>query len=136
MTLLAEERDFTMVTVDGEWVEFKFYRPQASRVSLAGDFNEWRNGELPMVKADEGYWMTKMRLPTGEFKFRYCADGEWFTDYAAFGVEPGRFGMDSVVRVPPKTFHPVLQTIPKPAACSDAVRRLDNASSVLSRAIA
>ena len=41
-----------------------------------------------------------MKLPAGEFRFRYCADGEWFADYAAFGVEPGRFGLDSIVRVP------------------------------------
>jgi len=52
-----------------------------------------------------------MRLPAGEFKFRYCADGEWFADYAAFGVEPGRFGLDSVVRVAPPTTPPVLKVI-------------------------
>ena len=40
-----------------------------------------------------------MKLPPGEFRFRYCADGVWYTDYAAFGVEPGQFGMDSVVYV-------------------------------------
>ena len=53
-----------------------------------------------MLQSSEGYWRAKMRLPAGEFKFRYRADGEWFTDYAAFGVEPSRFGLDSVVRVP------------------------------------
>ena len=88
-----------MVTVDGEWVRFSFYRPSARRVFLAGDFNHWHEGELPMVPAPDGYWNARMRLPAGEFKFRYCADGEWFTDYAAFGVEPGRFGLDSVLRV-------------------------------------
>ena len=88
-----------MVTVTGEWVEFKFFRPQASRVHLAGDFNQWHARQLPMVRTNEGYWMAKVRLPNGEFKFRYCADGEWFADYAAFGVEPGTHGMDSIVRV-------------------------------------
>jgi len=53
-----------------------------------------------MVRSRDGYWTARMKLPPGEFRFRYCADGEWFADYAAFGVEPGRFGMDSVVRVP------------------------------------
>jgi 1,4-alpha-glucan branching enzyme len=89
-----------MVSIDGEWVEFRFFRPGANQVHLAGDFNHWRKGELPMVRDRHGYWVARMRLPAGEFKFRYCADGEWFTDYAAFGVEPGRFGLDSVVRVP------------------------------------
>ena len=89
-----------MVTISGEWVEFRFYRPQAQQVHLAGDFNSWRQLELPMTRGGEGYWFAKLRLPAGEFRFRYCADGEWYTDYAAFGVEPGRFGLDSILRVP------------------------------------
>ncbi len=89
-----------MVTIDGDWVEFKFFRPQARQVHLAGDFNNWRHGELPMSQIEAGYWVARLKLPTGEFRFRYCADGEWFTDYAAFGVEPGRFGLDSILRVP------------------------------------
>ena len=89
-----------MVTLKDEFVEFRFFRPQATQVNLAGDFNNWRIGELPMQRGSDGYWFARMRLPAGEFKFRYCADGEWFTDYAAFGLEPGLFGLDSVVRIP------------------------------------
>ncbi len=88
-----------MVTTNGNRAEFSFYRPQANAVHLAGDFNDWRSAELPMVRSEDGYWQAELRLPAGEFKFRYYADGEWFTDYAAFGLEPGRFGLDSVVRV-------------------------------------
>ena len=89
-----------MVNINGQWVEFRFFRPQAKYVHLAGDFNNWRRNELQMTRTDDGYWIAKLKVPAGEFKFRYCADGIWFTDYAAFGVEPGQFGMDSVVRVP------------------------------------
>ena len=98
-------QEIVMVNVQGEWVEFVFYRPQATQVHLVGEFNHWREGQLPMTRTRDGYWQAKMRLPAGEFKFRYCADGEWFADYAAFGVEPGRFGMDSLVRVLPQTLH-------------------------------
>lgn len=91
-----------MVTVQDRWVEFNFFRPGADRVFLAGDFNDWRESELAMAAGEDGYWTARMRLPVGSFKFRYCADGEWFADYAAFGVEPGRFGLDSVVRVAPQ----------------------------------
>ena len=89
-----------MVTVTEDWVEFRFFRPGANRVHLAGEFNQWREGELRMVSLGDGYWIAKMKLPPGEFRFRYCADGEWYADYAAFGVEPGRFGLDSIVRIP------------------------------------
>lgn len=92
-----------MVQVNEEWVEFRFYRPQANQVHLAGDFNGWRHTELPMSRGRDGYWRAQLKLPSGEFRFRYCADGEWFADYAAFGVEPGEFGMDSIVRVPTRT---------------------------------
>ncbi len=89
-----------MVNVTGEWVEFRFFRPHAEGAYLAGDFNGWRREELRMSADADGYWTAKLRLQAGEYKFRYYCDGQWFTDYAAFGVEPGDFGLDSIVRVP------------------------------------
>ena len=103
-----------MIRMDGDWVEFSFFRPEAESVYLAGDFNEWQEHELPMVRSDEGYWHARMRLPAGEFKFRYCADGQWYTDFAAFGVSPGRFGLDSVLLIPAKRVDEPVQ----PAATS------------------
>jgi len=55
-----------------------------------------------MRRCEDGHWELDMDLPAGTFKFRYQADGKWFTDFAAFGVEPGPGGMDSLVRVPEK----------------------------------
>jgi len=104
-----------MVTITTDnLVEFRFFRPNARQVYLAGDFNEWRQGELPMACSGDGYWLAWMRLPAGEFKFRYCADGEWYTDFAAFGIEPGRFGLDSVLYIPPS------RTIERPATAPRA----------------
>ena len=91
-----------MVTVTDEAVKFFFYRPDAREVSLAGEFNDWHTDQLPMTHDGRGNWSLAVEMPSGEFRFRYCADGEWFTDYAAFGLEPGQFGLDSIVRVPHK----------------------------------
>lgn len=88
-----------MVSTSGNVAEFTFYRPQAGNVCIVGDFNGWRDGELPMTRNEEGYWTARLALPTGDYRFRYRADGEWFIDYAAFGVECGQFGYDSVVRI-------------------------------------
>jgi 1,4-alpha-glucan branching enzyme len=88
-----------MVTVKGNLVEFNFFRPQAQQVHLVGDFNQWRKEHLPMSRQSDGYWRTRLHLPSGEFLFRYCTDGEWFTDYGAFGVQDGHMGLNSVVRV-------------------------------------
>jgi 1,4-alpha-glucan branching enzyme len=88
-----------MVNVVGNRAEFWFYRPQARRVELIGDFNRWRAGNLVMKQNAQGYWRAAIELPPGEYKFRYYADGEHFCDFAAFGVEYGPFGLDAVLRV-------------------------------------
>lgn len=89
-----------MVAVKGTRAEFYFYRPGARTVFLVGDFNGWRQQELPMVADRHGYWRTQLHLPPGEYKFRYLADGRWYTDYAAFGVKEGAYGLDSILWVP------------------------------------
>lgn len=84
----------------GYEVEFCFFRPGVSQVDLVGDFNQWRDGSTPMSPGRDGYWRVKLQLPQGKYRFRYRADGQWFTDYAAFGIEHGPYGPDSVVVVP------------------------------------
>jgi len=92
-----------MVTVnDDGCTHFRFFRPNAANVFVAGDFNEWRTDQLKMASCGNGYWELTVRLPRGDHKFRYVADGLWHTDFAAFGVEPERFGPVSVVRVRPR----------------------------------
>ncbi|HSW45872.1 MAG TPA: glycoside hydrolase [Phycisphaerae bacterium] len=81
-------------------VEFTFYRPDATRVAIAGDFNSWQPS-FQMRRLDDGRWHSRLKLAPGSYQFRYCADGEWFNDYAAFGLEPGPFGLNSVARVDP-----------------------------------
>ncbi|HUU21243.1 MAG TPA: hypothetical protein VM389_01790 [Phycisphaerae bacterium] len=99
------------ISEDG-YAEFRFFRPNASNVFVTGDFNDWRTDQLRMVRSDDGYWVLKVRLPAGDYRFRYIADGAWYTDYAAFGVEPGRFGMDSLLLVPDRVIR--LQPQPQP----------------------
>lgn len=106
-----------MVTVNEDgYAEFHFFRPNAANVFVAGDFNEWRTDQLKMVSAGDGYWVLKLRLPAGDHRFRYVADGAWYTDFAAFGVEPGQFGMQAVLRVP----QPRLRLHPAPSGTATA----------------
>jgi 1,4-alpha-glucan branching enzyme len=89
-----------MVTVHEEYAQFRFFRPHARHVALAGDFNHWRTDNLRMVSSGDGYWVAAVRLSPGSHRFRYYCDGEWFCDFAAFGIEPGPFGWNAVVRIP------------------------------------
>jgi len=104
-----------MVNVKNGVVEFSFFRPDVQAVHIAGDFNEWRTDQLAMTRTESGHWSASVRLPAGAYKFRYCADGVWYTDFAAFGIEPGPFGPDSVVRVPAKRL-----SVARPAAAAAA----------------
>ena len=89
-----------MVDVNGCYATFRFYRPWAREVFLAGTFNNWRPDELRMASSGDGWWHASLLLPPGDYRFRYVADGRWFTDYAAFGVEYGPHGPDSILHVP------------------------------------
>ena len=91
-----------MVTFRGSMAEFRFLRPGARQVHLVGDFNGWALGPTPMKPADGAFWVCRVSLPRGTYRFRYVADGQWFTDFAAFGVEPSPLGMNSVLRVGPR----------------------------------
>ena len=93
----------------GREIEFRFFRPEASQVFLVGDFNGWNSTGQPMVRAENGEWLSRLTLPEGTYQFKYLADGEWFLDYAAFGLEYGPYGPNSVVVVQTK---PV--PLPKP----------------------
>lgn len=88
-----------MVEVSGGLASFRFFRPGANEVFLVGDFNNWRDGELRMTPCGDGWWQAQIVLPAGTHKFRYRADGQWFTDFAAFGIEYGPFGPDGIIRV-------------------------------------
>jgi hypothetical protein len=80
---------------------FRFRHAANGPVFLVGDFCHWHTDHLPMRKVSDSEWTLMMRLPPGTFEFRYLADGTWYTDYAAFGVNRNRFGdFNSVVRIP------------------------------------
>ena len=104
-----------MVTTTGNVAEFRFFRPNARGVWLVGDFNNWQPGENPMMCTPEGYWVARLTLPEGLFKFRYFADGEWFIDYAAFGIEYGPFGPDSIMRMDGRDQHGQIKAHSRPA---------------------
>lgn len=114
----------------GREVEFRFFRPEAKQVVLVGDFNGWSSSGFPMTRAENGEWRCRLTLPEGSYQFKYLADGEWFLDYAAFGLEHGPYGMNSVVMVSSK---PVALPQPK---CQPAARKVRRRPASASRRLA
>src|SRR4051812_41615644 len=91
----------TSIRPDGR-IEFRFYRPGATEVKVVGTFNKWDVCATPMQQLDgaEGWWIAEADIAAGEHSFRYVADGHWFTDFAANGVERNKYGWNSILIVP------------------------------------
>ena len=87
-------------------VQFSFLRPHAELVAVSGDFNGWHKTSMPMSRDRDGWWRIRFRMAPGTYQFRYLSDGQWFTDYAAFGLERGPFGWNSVLKVDPPAARP------------------------------
>jgi 1,4-alpha-glucan branching enzyme len=80
---------------------FRFRHATSGPVFVVGEFCHWQKDHLQMRRVSEHEWMLMIRLPPGCYEFRYLADGQWFTDYAAFGVNMNTFkDFNSVLRIP------------------------------------
>ena len=92
----------TTLCTDAATVEVRFFRPGAVEVLLAGDFggdDDWTK-RIPMRREPYGWWTLQLRLDPGEYRFRYVADGQWYTDFASNGVEFDNHAWNSVLVVP------------------------------------
>jgi hypothetical protein len=54
-----------------------------------------------MNRQSDGYWEAVLQLPSGSYEFAYLADGQWYADYASFGLQIGPFGLNSLLRIAP-----------------------------------
>jgi len=82
-------------------VKLEFTHDTAGPVFVAGTFNEWDVTSMPMKRSRNGSWKTTLKLPPGDYEFRYFVGGQWFTDFAADGLVPNGFGdLNSVLTVP------------------------------------
>lgn len=51
----------------------------AHEVKLAGSFNDWEHGLIPMRRTDEG-WEREVYLQDGTYQYKYIVDGKWILD--------------------------------------------------------
>lgn len=83
----------------GRIIEFCLYRPDATRVRLAGDFNAWNANELAMGLTLNGHWVARLELAPGRYRFGYWVDGRWTAD-AWSDTAAGPNGPASILEVP------------------------------------
>ncbi|MGE5308803.1 MAG: AAA family ATPase [Deltaproteobacteria bacterium] len=71
--------------------------PDASRVCVSGDFNDWKLDEL--VRED-GTWVFRANLGPGKYRYKFVRDGEWIEDPSNPHKEKNPYGqMDSLIEV-------------------------------------
>ena len=86
-----------------EGVLFTIESPDAGRVQLAGDFNEWAP-EGSEMSPEGTIWKAVVKLEPGRYRYRYIVDGRWMTDPLNAEVEPAPYGGQNsvfVLHVPP-----------------------------------
>jgi hypothetical protein len=72
----------------------------ADRISLTGDFNEWRENDIMLQQTRSGVWQAVVDLPLGaRYQFRYIVDGQWRTDSHADGMSDNSFGSQNSIVV-------------------------------------
>ena len=81
-------------------VNFALSAPEASRVNLAGTFNDWDPEAKPLRLDKEGVWRTWLSLPPGEYEYLFVVDDQWCEDPACPEQTENPYGSrNSVVRV-------------------------------------
>ena len=59
----------------GQRITFTLYAPQASRVALVGDFNQWGEPGIPMSENRSGEWTVTLTLEPGSYRYLFSVDG-------------------------------------------------------------
>lgn len=80
-------------------VQFEFPAPEARKVCLAGDFNNWDASANPMKKDKKGQWKTTLSLKPGRYEYRFLVDGNWENDPSCCDCVPNKFGSQNCVRI-------------------------------------
>ncbi len=70
----------------------------ASKIALAGDFNDWKTDNLLMEK-DQDSWVLKVRLSGGKHHYKYIVDGRWIVDPTNSVKERDRYGNINSVKM-------------------------------------
>jgi chromosome partitioning protein len=71
---LTQFKDLTMIN-------FTYNAPEAQKVYLVGDFNNWAiNEDSSLVKGDDGLWVKNIPLKSGQYRYKIVVDGRWEQD--------------------------------------------------------
>jgi 1,4-alpha-glucan branching enzyme len=77
------------------------FAPAASRVNVAGGFNDWSSEATPLKRTSAGEWAARLLLRAGQYEYRFIVDGHWTEDPRASQQVANPYGgLNSVLTVP------------------------------------
>ncbi|MEW5693826.1 MAG: glycogen-binding domain-containing protein [Candidatus Hydrogenedentota bacterium] len=78
----------------------QYNNPQAKKVYVAGDWNNWSPDADLMTKNSQGLWEIDLDLMPGEYQYKFVVDGEWKQDPSnPLSADDGFGGKNSVLKV-------------------------------------
>lgn len=79
--LLLRTGSAPAVTPGTTAVRFELAAPDAGRVALVGDFNDWDPTGTPLHETGDGHWVLDVPLPPGRYHYTFVVDGrQWVAD--------------------------------------------------------
>ena len=72
--------------------QFSFYAPQAKKVTVAGNFNNWDIKALTAKRDSKGNWVAKANLKPGKYEYKFFVDGHWVNDPKCTSCVPNGMG--------------------------------------------
>ena len=76
-------------------ISFSLIAPDAERVSVIGDFNDWDPNQAPMIRQPDGCWHVQIDLHHGHHHYLLLVDNTRMLDPLALGI--GRNGNNEKV---------------------------------------
>jgi 1,4-alpha-glucan branching enzyme len=88
-----------MPTTSSKKEVFRIAARDAQRVLLVGDFTNWQERPIPMIKGLDGTWTATVILPRGRHQYLFIVDGNWGEDPNCDVRVPNSIGGSNMVRV-------------------------------------
>lgn len=77
---------------------FSITAPAALRVALVGDFTQWQEKPINLIRQESGVWSATVELAPGTYHYRFVVDGEWRDDPDCMLRVPNPYGGENAVR--------------------------------------
>ena len=78
-------------------VDISCTAPDAKKVFLAGEFNNWDTRSLLMKKDKKGVWKIKIKLPPGRYEYKFFADNAWVEHLPGVELSSNPFGSHNFI---------------------------------------